>query len=175
MTSNEASTPPVPEPTSYTVGVISDTHGFMDPQLEEIFAGVDHILHAGDIGWASVILELEHIAPVTAVTGNTDESNPQFKDVEIVELAGRRFLIHHQVDPRSPNSKIKQRIIREAPDVVISGHTHKRSLEMVGDILYLNPGYSGQPKPGLARSVALLHCDEQGITVDFVDLDPAAQ
>jgi uncharacterized protein len=158
---------------SLTIGVISDTHGFIDPQIEEIFSGVDHILHAGDIGWASVILELEHIAPVTAVTGNTDESNPQFKDTEIVELGGRRFLIHHQVDARSPGSKIKQRIIRENPDVVVFGHTHKKSLEMIGEALYLNPGYAGQPKPGLPRSVALLHCDDQGITVDFVELGGA--
>ena len=54
------------------IGVISDTHGFLDPRVEKIFAGVSHILHAGDIGYASIILELQFIAPVTAVLGNTD-------------------------------------------------------------------------------------------------------
>ena len=58
------------------IGVISDTHGFLDPKIFELFAGVEHILHAGDIGFASIILELQEIAPVTAVYGNTDADLP---------------------------------------------------------------------------------------------------
>ncbi|HAV64105.1 MAG TPA: YfcE family phosphodiesterase, partial [Verrucomicrobiales bacterium] len=54
------------------IGVISDTHGYLDPKIPALFQGVEHILHAGDIGYASIILELEQIAPVTAVLGNTD-------------------------------------------------------------------------------------------------------
>jgi len=55
------------------IGVLSDTHGFLDPRVETLFAGVDHILHAGDIGYATIILELEFLAPVTAVLGNCDD------------------------------------------------------------------------------------------------------
>src|SRR5436309_1704385 len=84
------------------IGVISDTHNFLDPKVAKLFAGVDHILHAGDIGLPWVIMELEGIAPVTAVLGNTDDGRLEFKATELVELAGRKFLLHHIVDPRAP-------------------------------------------------------------------------
>ena len=70
------------------IGVISDTHGYLDPRVESLFQGVDHILHAGDIGYASIILELEFIAPVTAVNGNND-AELTFKETECVEQIGR--------------------------------------------------------------------------------------
>src|ERR1051326_8095700 len=81
------------------LGVISDTHNFLDPKIPPLFAGVDHILHAGDIGQSSLVLQLEQIAPVTAVLGNTDDSGLHFKLTEIIELDGRKFLIHHIVNP----------------------------------------------------------------------------
>jgi predicted phosphodiesterase len=79
------------------IGVISDTHGYLDPRVEKIFAGVNHILHAGDIGFASIILELQFIAPVTAVLGNTD-GDPGFRLTEVVALAEKKFLVHHIVN-----------------------------------------------------------------------------
>jgi len=72
------------------IGVISDTHGYLDPRVEKIFAGVDHILHAGDIGFSVLIVELEFIAPITAVLGNNDEGLP-FKETEVVKLGGKKF------------------------------------------------------------------------------------
>jgi hypothetical protein len=151
------------------IGVISDTHGFLDPKIFESFAGVSHILHAGDIGYASIILELEEIAPVTAVIGNTD-GGISFRETEIVELAARKFLVHHIVNPLSPGEKIKKRIEREKPDAVIFGHTHKKFCEAIGGILFFNPGYSGKPKFGVDRSVAILHCDEKEIRAEFLPL-----
>ena len=71
------------------IGVISDTHGHFDPALREIFVGVDHILHAGDIGLPWLILELEDIAPVTAVLGNTD-SGINYKETELIQLGSRK-------------------------------------------------------------------------------------
>src|SRR5207244_12911147 len=85
------------------IGVISDTHNFLDPKIPKLFAGVEHILHGGDIGLPWVILELEAIAPVTAVLGNTDDGRLQFKETEIVELAGRKFMVQDIVDPCRPN------------------------------------------------------------------------
>ena len=82
------------------IGVISDTHGFLDPKVLKLFAGVEHILHAGDIGSDAIIAELEAVAPVTAVLGNTD-SSPTFRLAEVVKLAGRKFLVHHIVNPRA--------------------------------------------------------------------------
>lgn len=151
------------------IGVISDTHGFLDPAVFKIFAGVEHILHAGDIGYASIILELEAIAPVTAVHGNTD-MGLSFRETEAVGLAGRKFLVHHIVNPYSLSDRLKPRMAREKPDVIVFGHTHKQFSETIGGILFFNPGYSGKPKVGAERSVAILHCDEKEMRAEFLEL-----
>jgi putative phosphoesterase len=151
------------------IGVISDTHGFLDPKIFQLFSGVGHILHAGDIGYSSIILELGEIAPVTAVRGNTDMDLP-FKETETVELSGRKFLVHHIINPYEPAERVSGRIRREKPNVVVFGHTHRSSCETVGDILFLNPGYSGKPKYGTGRSVAILHCDEKEVRTEFLAL-----
>ncbi|MCL4177883.1 MAG: YfcE family phosphodiesterase [Verrucomicrobia bacterium] len=152
------------------VGVISDTHDFLDPRLPVLFAGVDRIIHAGDIGMPWVILELEQIAPVTAVIGNSD-TGATFREVELLQLNDRKFLIYHIVDPGQPARPIRDRIIRENPDVVVFGHTHRRYCEIIEGVLYLNPGYAGKPRPEQPRSVAILECDAEGITADFLSLD----
>lgn len=151
------------------IGVISDTHGHFDPVIKEIFAGVDHILHGGDIGLPWLILELEDIAPVTAVIGNTD-NGLSYKETELIQIGSRKFLLHHIVDVANPSEKVKRRIIRENPDVVVFGHTHKRFCEMLGNTLYLNPGYAGQQRFNLPRSVAILNCDAGGMTAEFTEL-----
>jgi putative phosphoesterase len=151
------------------IGVISDTHNFLDPKIHELFAGVSHILHAGDVGNATIISELEEIAPVTAVHGNTDMGLP-FKETEIIVLAARKFLIHHIVNPVSPGERVKERIAREQPQVVVFGHTHKCFCEATGGILFFNSGYSGKPKLNLERTVAILHCDEKETRAEFLSL-----
>jgi len=151
------------------IGVIADTHGHLDRQVPEIFAGVDHIFHAGDIGLPALILELEEIAPVTAVVGNADVGL-DLKETAVVELGGRKFLVHHMVDTSSPDEAIHRRIARENPDVVVFGHTHKRHCETLGQTLYFNPGYAGKRKTDHLRSVAILICDDEGITADYFEL-----
>ena len=95
------------------IGVLSDTANHLDPKIPELFAGVDHILHGGDIGQPWIILQLEMIAPVTAVLGNNDTSQ-NFKETEVVTLGGRKFLVHHIVDVRKPAELLQRRgIIRE--------------------------------------------------------------
>jgi putative phosphoesterase len=148
------------------IGVLSDTHGHLDPKILEFFQGVDHIFHAGDIGLPWLILQLEGIAPVTAVQGNSDHGL-DFKELEIVCLDNRKFMIHHIVQPEAPAEKLRRRIIRENPDVVIFGHTHKQCCQTIGQTLYFNPGYSGEPKSNYERSVAVLQCDDTGITAEF--------
>src|ERR1700690_3160127 len=92
--------PRQPPPVTFQmkIGVISDTHGFLDPKVRDRFAGVGHILHAGDVGPDAIIRELEALAPVTAVSGNTD-SSATFRRTEAITLAARQFLVHHIVDP----------------------------------------------------------------------------
>ena len=149
------------------IGVISDTHGFLDPKIPKLFAGVSHILHAGDIGTDAIIVELETIAPVTAVIGNTD-SSPTFRLTEVVALAQRKFFVHHIVNPHALKENLQLQIARERPDAVVFGHTHKAFCETIGGVLYLNPGYAGKPKFGAERSVAILRCQE--MRVDFLSL-----
>jgi uncharacterized protein len=152
------------------IGVISDTHDHFDPKIRELFEGVDHIIHGGDIGLPWLILQLEEIAPVTAVLGNTDEAGLNYRETELVQLGARKFLVHHIVDPKNPSDKFKKKVIRENPDVVVFGHTHKPFCETIGTTLYLNPGYAGQQRFELPRTVAILTCDPEGITADFLEL-----
>lgn len=151
------------------IGVVSDTHGYLDPSLLKVFDGVVHILHAGDIGLPWLILELEAVAPVTAVAGNCD-SGLEFKEIETVQISDRRFLLHHIVEPESASEVMKRRIIRENPDVVVFGHTHRRYCRTIGQTLFFNPGYAGKPRFNLPRSVAILNCDESGITAEYFEL-----
>jgi putative phosphoesterase len=151
------------------IGVISDSHNFLDPRIAEMFEGVEHILHAGDVGDTTIIAELEAIAPVTAVYGNTDMGLP-LKETEVVELAGRKFLVHHIVNPFAPADRLKEHIARDRPDAVVFGHTHKKFCETVGGVLFFNPGYSGKPKHGAERSVAILHCNAKEIRAEFLPL-----
>jgi uncharacterized protein len=151
------------------IGVISDTHGYLDPQVSNLFRGVDHILHGGDVGSHALILELEQIAPVTAVLGNTD-SDPQLKETEVVVLEGRKFLVHHIVNVQSIEENLRRRIFQEDIDVVVFGHTHRPYCEMLGKTLYFNPGYAGKKRFNQARSVALLRGNSEGITPEYLGL-----
>jgi hypothetical protein len=152
-----------------TLGILSDTHGFLDPRVEKIFAGVDHILHAGDIGPDLIIAQLEAIAPVTAVLGNNDAS-PCFRLTESVKLGDRNFLVHHIVMPRELSDELETRIARERPDAVIFGHSHRQFAQTIDSVLFVNPGYAGKPRFGQERSVARLHCDSKEIRVEFIAL-----
>ena len=154
---------------SLKIGVISDTHDYFDPKIRAIFEGVDHILHAGDVGLPWILLELENIAPVTAVLGNTDTGLP-YKETEIVQLAGRKFLLHHIVDIHNPSETLQRRIIRDKPDVVVFGHSHKPFNQMIGSVLYFNPGYAGKERFGHPRSVAIFHCNQTEVRPEFRDL-----
>ena len=95
-----------------------------------------------------ILAELERVAPVTAVGGNTDDPALRYAPVRTIELAGRKFFIQHIVRPHDLEEDLQQRLARERPDVVVFGHTHKRFCETLDGILYLNPGYAGQPKFG---------------------------
>ena len=152
------------------IGLISDTHDFLDPKIPDLFRGVKHILHAGDIGAPMILHELESIASVTAVGGNTDDPSFRYRDTQILELAGRRFLLHHIVNPRALADDLKARIARTRPDVVLFGHTHQPFNETIDGVWFLNPGYAGRQRFDLPRSVALLHCHEKEIRAESLPL-----
>jgi hypothetical protein len=152
-----------------TVGVISDTHGILDSKVVNLFTGVDHILHAGDIGTDSVLRGLERIAPVTAVEGNCD-CNLGRGETEVLELGGFKFVLRHIFDARSPGSEMRELLRREKPHAVVFGHTHVPCFERWGDVILFNPGYAGRQRFKLPRSVGILRCDELGISAQHLEL-----
>jgi putative phosphoesterase len=152
------------------VGIISDTHNYLDPSVAEIFTGVDHILHAGDIGQPRIILELENIAPVTAVGGNTDDPGFQYTTTESVVLEGHKCLLHHIVQPRELPDFLKARIAKEKADVVVFGHTHKPFCETIKGTLFFNPGYAGKSRFGMERTVAVLSFESDKIHPEYFRL-----
>ena len=125
------------------IGVISDTHGLLRPEALEALAGVEHIIHAGDIGSPDIVPRLTEIAPVTAIRGNVD-TQPWAQDFpawEVVTLAGRTIYVIHDLgdldlDPAAAGF-----------DLVISGHSHQPKTETVGV-----SSTSTQAAPGLAGS-----------------------
>ena len=151
------------------IGVISDTHGFLDPRVEKLFKGVDHILHAGDIGDPLIELELKFVAPVTVVLGNTD-AGLDFPLTAVATVGAKKFLVHHIVNPHALLPDLSARIAREKPDAVVFGHTHQAYAETVDGIFFFNPGYAGKPRPGAERSVAILHLDGGIIRPQFITL-----
>ena len=151
------------------IGVISDTHNYFDPRIAGIFEGVDHILHGGDIGLPWVIMELESIAPVTAVLGNND-AGLDFKETEILDLSGTRLFVQHIVNISLAGDLVHARIQKAKPHVVVFGHSHKPFSETRDGVLYLNPGYAGKPRFNLARSVAILEGSPTGFSVQFKPL-----
>jgi hypothetical protein len=145
------------------VGVISDTHGKMHPGVFDLFAGVDHILHAGDIGKPEIITELRSIAPVTAVYGNVD-SFPlisQFSERVVLTFAGCKILMTHIVDDRT--SQGIRRLIHSTNEpevsIVIYGHTHVARIEVVEKVMLFNPGSAGPARWQTKPSAGLLTLD----------------
>lgn len=151
------------------IGLLSDTHGFLDPRLPRIFRGVERILHAGDIGPDHLIAQLESIAPVTAVLGNTDSST-LFRLTETIALGGRKFFVQHIVAPHALTGELKVRLNHERPYVVLFGHTHQQFNQAINGVWFLNPGYAGKPKSAAPRSVALLEGDAEEMRVEFIGL-----
>lgn len=126
------------------IGIVSDTHGLLRPELFTAFAGVEHILHAGDVGPADLLVELEALAPVTAVWGNTDgwEVRHRVPEVARVELEGVRVVVVHGMQVGSPTPR---KVVEAYPDadLVVFGHSHRPVVERVGGVLAVNPGSAG--------------------------------
>ncbi len=137
------------------VGVISDTHGLLRPEAVAALAGVDHILHAGDIGEATILDTLAAIAPLTAIRGNIDGAGvcAALPPTEILTLCGFTIYMLHSLDDLDLNPQAA------GIDIVVSGHSHKPSIEVRKRVLYLNPGSAGPRRFSLPVSIAFLRLD----------------
>ena len=151
------------------LGLISDTHGHVPNGVHAALAGVDHILHAGDVGSMDVLTELEAIAPVSAVLGNTDH-DLALPETRVEKFAMHKFLIHHIVDVSMPSQRVRALLAEEQPDVVVFGHTHIPFQDEIGGVLYLNPGSACQPRDFSTAGVAIVDCAPTGLSVQFVPL-----
>jgi uncharacterized protein len=148
------------------IGVISDTHGLLRPEAISALHGVVHILHAGDVGDASILDELRKIAPVTAIRGNVDMDGEcgSLPATEFVELAGKMFYLVH--------SEFWMDIKPEAANVavVVSGHSHRPSVERRHGVMYLNPGSAGARRFNLPVTLAIVNVKDGEVTAEMVPL-----
>ncbi len=133
-----------------TVGVVSDTHGYLYAEVERAMEGVDHIIHAGDIGSPGVLNALRRIAPVTAVRGNCDHDSwaQALPAMAELELGGVRFLVGHVA------SHLRSTADAGRFEAVVTGHTHLVVVETREGTLHLNPGSAGPRRFGRPRTIA---------------------
>ena len=138
------------------IGVISDTHGYLDPRAAVALQGVARILHAGDIGGAAIVDVLETIAPVDAVSGNVDAGTllaRRYPGSRQILIDGVRI---HMTHIGGQPAALARALPQPKPDVYIFGHTHVALLETLSGVLFLNPGAAGRPRFGGGLSVAIL-------------------
>jgi hypothetical protein len=152
---------------TWTVGVISDTHGLVRPEALAALAGADHIVHAGDVGSADVLTALAAIAPLTAVRGNNDHGPwaTRLPTVTTVCVGDVRLHVLHDVkelalDPRTV-------------DVVIAGHSHRPVNERRDGVLYFNPGSAGPRRFTLPIAVGRLRIANATVSAEVCRIDPA--
>lgn len=148
------------------LGVISDTHGLLRPEAVAALRGVEHILHAGDIGNADILESLRAIAPITAIRGNVDTHGPcaELPATEAVELGGALFYLVHSVHDLDLNPVVAK------VAAVISGHSHQPGVTTQNGVLYLNPGSAGPRRFKLPVTVALVNIEDGALTPSIISL-----
>ena len=156
------------------IGLISDTHGLVDPRLPELFHGCARVLHAGDLVRPDVLALLAGAAPVTAVRGNNDDG-PALEllpEHAVLRVGALAVLVLHDLGPRHhPLPQAQGLLSRHRPDVVVHGHSHRPGAEQLDGRLFVNPGSAGPRRFSLPRTVALLTVRGRHAAVTFLDLD----
>ena len=152
------------------VGLISDTHGLVRPEIAKVFAGVQLILHAGDVGGSSVLARLETIAPVEAVYGNVDDPHdPALCAERSVTLGGVTLHVSHGHELKSPTPELVLR--RYRGDVIVFGHTHRAViLRDEANRTAVNPGAAGPRRVNLQPSVARVTLRSGEADVEIISL-----
>jgi putative phosphoesterase len=149
----------------FRIGIISDTHGLLRLEAEQRLAGVDYIVHAGDIGRPEIVDTLRRIAPVTAIRGNVDSGEwaREYPDTTLLRLAGMSIYVLHDLKTlqAAPGADI---------DVIVSGHSHVPKIDTVGGVLYLNPGSAGRRRFNLPITLATLEVTPEGMRPEIHDL-----
>lgn len=149
------------------IGILSDTHGLVRPEVEKALAGCDQILHAGDVGDKQVLRRLERIAPVVAVRGNMDSGSwsNSLPVKDMVEIEGVFFyILHdlHHLDLEPSAAGIH---------MVVSGHTHQPKIFKKDGVTYLNPGSAGHRRFDYPVSVAMVRIENGAATPRIIEID----
>ena len=149
------------------VGVISDTHGLLRPQALAFLRGCDHIVHGGDVGHSAILDQLSALARLTAVRGNNDKGGwaDALGDTALLEIEDVRLYAIHDIalldiDPESLGVQI-----------VVSGHSHKPTIEQRGKVLYVNPGSAGPRRFRLPVAVAEINIAGATVSARIVELE----
>jgi hypothetical protein len=147
------------------IGVISDTHGLLRPEVLTAFRGVEHILHAGDVGDIAVLERLREIAPVTAIRGNVDVSGACAKlpAIDVVELGDKLFYLVHSVRDLDINP------VAAGVAMVVSGHSHRASVQGRDGVVFFNPGSAGPRRFSLPVTVGFVTV-EDGVEASVLEL-----
>lgn len=152
------------------VGIISDTHGLLRPEAVRELSGVDHILHAGDVGDATILDRLREIAPLTAIRGNVDSAGAcaRLPATEAVDIGGCLFYLVHAIQDLD--------IVPAAAGVkvVVYGHSHRPEVKDRDGIVYLNPGSAGPRRFKLPITVARAVVENGSVGVRIIDLQRRA-
>jgi uncharacterized protein len=153
--------------TVHRIGVISDTHGLLRPEAVAALAGVELILHAGDVGAPEVLVGLQTVAPVLAVRGNVDRGTwaNELPETQLTQVGEAWIYILHDLhrldlDPAGGGFS-----------AVISGHSHRPGMTTKGGVLYLNPGAAGPRRFTLPVTLALLEIEGKTIRPEMIELD----
>jgi putative phosphoesterase len=154
----------------HLIGLISDTHGLVRPQVHQALAGVELILHAGDVGGDEILDELSLIAPVLAVSGNTDApGNPRLSESIDCTIGGVTIHVSHGHEVGSPTPA--RLSARYGAQVIVYGHTHRQLVSEADGRLVVNPGAAGARRFKLEPSVARLTIADGRARVEIVDLE----
>ena len=150
----------------HLIGVIADTHGLLRPQVLKAFAGVELIIHAGDVGDPRILRQLERLAPVHAVRGNVDRGDwaAELPLNRVVEVGGVLLYVLHELfcldlDPAAAGLA-----------AVIYGHSHSPHLERKNGVLFLNPGSAGPRRFTLPVTLARLKVSNNAVHPELVEL-----
>lgn len=145
-------------PARLRIGVIADTHGILHPRVADVFANVDHIVHAGDVGGAHVLRELRKLAPLTVVLGNNDDA--EGLDIVRKTIGGTRMLITHILPrPRKLRAEVAASLRRTPAGVVVFGHSHLPHNEVIDGVRFFNPASAGPRRFDYPTSVGIIEGD----------------
>jgi putative phosphoesterase len=155
------------------VGLVSDTHGLLEPRLAKLFDGCDLLVHAGDIVGPAILRDLSRIAPVRAVRGNND-LGPDYDalpELAWVELGPLTALVVHEIGSRARLAPpVRKALARRPAEIVIHGHSHRPGVAREGHLLFVNPGSAGPRRFSLPRAAGVLEADGRHVTVRLVDV-----